>query len=313
MDRLLALPVRGDAFLYQRNNFYILIDGGSRGSTLARQLYANVPRLKVIDIAVCTHGDNDHSGGIATLLDDWPGKIGQFWLPGRWSDVVPALMTSAHEFVEALVEELLSLIRERPELNRDDLEVDDVERFFDGEASRELRPRNDDLRQIEEPADIQLERIPRVKEPEWMLELRERAREIAEHDSRAEKAFKSGKSRIYYRMRRRRASEALGRYWLSLIETAQNIRKIANQAVRHRIAIRWFDYGGFKDGQPASGGVSAFLIPVNAVGAVSASGRVSRPPALCNDTYSHQYREPCLLRTGKLRSEVESCLPAIRR
>ena len=66
-------------------------------------------------------------------------------------------------------------------------------------------------------------------------------------------------------MRRGVVGPGLGRYWLGLIETEEIIRKIASQAFRRSIKIRWFDYGGFTEGIVPRGGVPGLLVPINAV------------------------------------------------
>jgi hypothetical protein len=71
----------------------------------------------VIDIVICTHGDADHARGLASFLDHWslplPANelrqsrhIGQFWLPGKWADVLPRLMTDPRGIIADLIREL---------------------------------------------------------------------------------------------------------------------------------------------------------------------------------------------------------------
>jgi hypothetical protein len=144
MDRFVALPVKGDAFLYQRRGVSILVDGGYRATTLARQLRNFVPN-KRLDVVVCTHADKDHAGGFTSLLDDWNGQVGEFWLPGRWADLIPVLTTNAGALVDSMIDQLLEFAARRSDLNHEDLEFDQVEAAIEAEASAESRRRTDPM------------------------------------------------------------------------------------------------------------------------------------------------------------------------
>jgi hypothetical protein len=265
MQRLVALPITGEAFLYGRDGIHVLVDSGWSGSSLAKALRVCAPHLTRIDVAVCTHGDSDHAGGLATLLDHWRGRIGQLWLPGRWVEVIPRLLMDAKQLVNALVDDLVSLARDRTDLNAENLDAEEIERLLDTEAVRQLQPDGDDSDSDEPVTEIDRQDLDDFDEPSWMREMRERAEEIVAHDPVAQRAFASARSRVYYRMRRGIVGQGLGRYWLSLIQTEENIRKIARHAVTHSIRIRWFDYGGFEERTKPSGGVRGLLVPIDAV------------------------------------------------
>src|SRR4051812_38034551 len=99
MDQLIALPVKGEAFLLQRDRYHILVDGGGgsnrnsrpSGKALSNALLAVRPNLRKLDVVVCTHADGDHAAGLASFLDYWwtdraagPGRdirVKEFWLP----------------------------------------------------------------------------------------------------------------------------------------------------------------------------------------------------------------------------------------
>jgi hypothetical protein len=257
----------GQAFFYVRDGCQVLVDGGWRGGSLANSLSSYLPDVRRIDIAVCTHGDGDHAGGFTSLLDHWNGRIGQLWLPGRWAQILPELMLDPKPLVDALIDDLLATSRERPELNASDLDAEDIEKALDIDSVRESSPQVDDfyLNPGQEVAEVDSGRLDEFEEPGWMQELRSGAIEIIRRDPIAQRVFASARARVYYRMRRGVVGPGLGRYWLGLIETEEIIRKIASQAFRRSIKIRWFDYGGFTEGLAPRGGVPGLLVPINAV------------------------------------------------
>ncbi|WP_422631501.1 MBL fold metallo-hydrolase [Pseudomonas hunanensis] len=63
MEKLIALPVKGESFLLFRDGKVILVDGGYNGKVLAGAIEKVCPGLNYIDIVVCTHSDRDHAGG----------------------------------------------------------------------------------------------------------------------------------------------------------------------------------------------------------------------------------------------------------
>lgn len=68
MEKLIALPIKGEAFLLIRDGKTVLVDGGYNSHDLSRALKVHVPGLKKIDIVICTHADRDHAGGLTTLI-----------------------------------------------------------------------------------------------------------------------------------------------------------------------------------------------------------------------------------------------------
>jgi len=112
----IALPLKsGEAFLLrtpddQGNEWVILVDGGKAYGKDSRELgkiLAEVmPKIEHIDIVICTHSDADHSQGLWFLADDWyemGRSIGEFWLPGRWANAVPAILTDPSGFAAKLL------------------------------------------------------------------------------------------------------------------------------------------------------------------------------------------------------------------
>jgi hypothetical protein len=63
---------------------------------------------------------------------------------------------------------------------------------------------------------------------------------------------------------------------LDAITTVKTIALIAENAVRWRIPIRWFDFGQFKQKRRAEGGIKGFLEPMSAV-------ELYRPPTLTSN------------------------------
>lgn len=277
MQRFIALPTSGDAFLLQRGNVTILVDSGFKKDNLAKLLSKHVPELNRINIAVCTHADRDHAGGFTTLLDQWKptgnevcAPIDQLWLPGSWAGIVSQLFLEARKFSDILLKEMEEFDARHQDLNSpEDIEVilrevdESVDRRF-GDLWPDEGYFDEDLDSFDE-LDIDAEELNGFSEPEWMGEFRNRATEIIENEAGAVRAIQSVKRRVGYRVRRGHVSKAVGRYWLGLIDTADIIRQIAFSAIKHHVKIRWFDFGEFeKNGRP-QGGIRGLLRPVNAV------------------------------------------------
>jgi hypothetical protein len=266
---VLALPVKGESFLLRRAGRAVLVDGGLPSDLIANVLEQQIRDVRRLDVVVCTHGDRDHAGGLPNLLNDWAGRIGQLWLPGRWVDVVPRLALDPAGFLGELVRELdaqlkapsdevLGAIHEAdddaPQRGRRDVRSPPESRaagsadgWFDG-ADEALAP----------------EELP--DEPEWFGRLRLVAEELASDDD-SSRAFNAARRKVR-RRHKRLASKLEARmalYWLDLIETAKAIRGIAVAAIRHGMRTRWFDFEEFARTRRAVGGARGFLVPVNAV------------------------------------------------
>ena len=268
-DMVLALPVKGESFLLRRAERAVLVDGGLPSDRIANVLEQEVRDLRRFDVVVCTHGDRDHAGGLANLLNDWAKRIGQLWLPGRWVDVVPSLARDPAGFLNELVGELDA------ELTAPSDEVLSAIRAADDEApQRGLRDAPSPLRSQDagsvdgwfDDADEELnpEELPR--EPEWFSTLRRAKGELASDDD-SSRAFNAARRKVR-RRRKRLASKSEARialYWLDLIETAKAIRGIAVAAIRHGIPTRWFDFEEFSRTRQAIGGAHGFLVPINSV------------------------------------------------
>ena len=104
-----------------------------------------------------------------------------------------------------------------------------------------------------------------VDEPQWFAELRRGVEDVLQTRAEAERAFASARRRIRYRLAKGKIGVALAEFWLSLINTAENIRAIADHAIQHNVRVRWFDFDEFARTRKAKGGVRGFLMPLNAI------------------------------------------------
>ena len=269
-DMLLALPINGESFLLRRAGKNVLVDGGYKRDKIADVLKHHVRDVHYLDIVICTHGDSDHVGGLPALLDEWVGRVGQLWLPGRWVNVVPQLARDPAKFYNQLVRELDA------ELKNPSEEVFSVIGAVDGEEVK--RGSGQDIAPRPQASDVEpagewhdghgwsLDSEETLSEPEWFHALR-RAEEDLANDDIATRALKSARRRVNYRQKQL-VSELeirIARYWLALLKTCEAIRNLAVAAIRNRIPTRWFDFEGFEKTRQAVGGARGFLLPVNAV------------------------------------------------
>jgi hypothetical protein len=295
MDQLLALPIRGESFLLRRGSRHILVDGGGSlhkisksGQALARSLSTVGPSLRTLDVVVCTHADGDHAAGLASLLDHWrvpdgnggeeTGRIGQFWLPGRWVDVLPELMRTPETFLDGLIAALDQVVHEGPNLAQSDGADDDLVETLDAMVRRERRsamdrelnpegihPEPQTYHDLVGDDDVDLGGTEPLDEPGWFSDLRRDVDGLEGIRPKALKALESARRRILYRRAQGKIGAALAQFWFGLIDTAASIRGIADQAIRHRVRVRWFDFDEFERKRCPRGGVPGFLVPINAV------------------------------------------------
>ena len=113
----IALPLtNGDAFLLRTKDksgksWNILVDSGKKYGKNTRELALILsqvsPKVEHVDIAICTHQDADHANGFWYFAEDWydMGRtIGEYWLPGRWANAMPAILTDPSEFSARLMD-----------------------------------------------------------------------------------------------------------------------------------------------------------------------------------------------------------------
>jgi beta-lactamase superfamily II metal-dependent hydrolase len=113
-SRFSALPLgSGEAFLLQTEHegkhWTVLVDSGNLSAGTPHPLIAAIDKiasnLRRIDIAICTHHDMDHAKGFQSFADAWCSRqreIGEFWLPGRWSAAIPAVLFDPLEVAQRI-------------------------------------------------------------------------------------------------------------------------------------------------------------------------------------------------------------------
>lgn len=74
----------GDAFLIETEEKQILFDSGGSKSKIRDLTKHN----KIIDLAICSHNDSDHSNGFIGLLESPSYEIKEIWLPGIWIPIL---------------------------------------------------------------------------------------------------------------------------------------------------------------------------------------------------------------------------------
>lgn len=283
MDRLVALPVAGESFLLDRDGKTVLVDGGYASKPLAKELKAYDPDMDRIDIVICTHADKDHAGGLGNLIDESGLEIGEFWLPGQWIDSVEELLKAPRAVVDGLLRELDEIAREFPSRQRQENVLDSMVAKLDERVITERRQHRSNQVNSERPKDrpgsIEFDR------------LREEYSDTPV-DKAAKNAFESARQRVQYRRRREVIPTDLADYWLGLIKTAESIRTIAAQAIKHKVPVRWFDFEAFAKTRVTNGGTPGFLEPLNSVEAA--------PPPLLQLSY-----------LAKLSAVNEACLAFI--
>ena len=275
MEKLIALPIKGEAFLLIRDGKTVLVDGGYNSNDLSRALKIHAPDLKKIDVVICTHADRDHAGGLATLIDISGLTVGEFWLPGAWADSIPELIKKPQSTMKGLLSEL-----DRPPqgwFRNLPADVDAVAHHFEMVATAERREANSQRpaydfteREVPFPYKILQDDLEVEAEKDWYEKLNFEPTYRNYHRnrrqlSRTERAFESGRSQIRYRKAKGKVIPAVANYWLELIDAAQAIRAIAAQAIGHGVPIRWFDYNAFATSRSAQGGNAQFLEPLNSV------------------------------------------------
>ncbi|WP_075583558.1 MBL fold metallo-hydrolase [Caballeronia zhejiangensis] len=261
MNKLVALPVSGDAYLLQRRGRNILVDGGYGSRALISALKSPGIALSHIDIVVCTHADKDHAGGLTELLPSI--TVGEFWLPGAWSDSLPDLLKNPQHVVDALLAELDDL--EPGEAFDGDRHEDDDE-FESRVHSRIAKQRRELQRQPEGDSTQNNPGQPNESEGlGWLANLAENVDLDAGNDRLITDTFNRGRRRLRYYASKKFSSQKWVRFWVGLIDTAERIRKIAVLAIRHRVKVRWFDFGEYAKTRRASGGEPGLLVPLNSV------------------------------------------------
>lgn len=287
MDKLTALSVKGESFLLRRKDFTILVDGGYASKPLLAALLKLREPVTHIDVVVCTHADNDHAGGLTTLLDKGGLTVGEFWLPGSWSDSVPTLLLQPKSALNVLVNDLHNVSQRHP-IESDGVDDPRFHGLLKEIAARELEEGvRDRVQPAERVAERRLERRerepirtelgndgqrsrrrfeqPRPRESEELMSLRKRLEDIQTASDGMPRRLLAAKASVRSVVQSSGLHPQWQEYWLTLIDTLARIRKVAEQAVKHHVPIRWFDYTEFAKTRLASGGIDGLLAPMNAV------------------------------------------------
>lgn len=81
----------GDAFLLEKEQngekWVCLFDSGGSKSRI-KSLLNKHGGIKIINLAICSHNDNDHANGFIGLLELKRKKIKEIWLPGIWASIL---------------------------------------------------------------------------------------------------------------------------------------------------------------------------------------------------------------------------------
>lgn len=280
MDRLIALPVKGESFFLEKQRRRVLVDSGYSGTSLFSALLQQDPALTILDVVVCTHGDRDHAGGLGDFLDRWcrptstPGKtrrVRELWLPGRWADVLGEVLLSPRKFADALLDALDEVVSDPEKVRWLEWRVEDVQEGpLDSDTGEAVSAEESDFQEDHwgewsDADELDIHAQDHFEEPSWLSDLRRNAERIQETPAEAYKAFLSARRRVQYRRRVKKIDTKLAEFWLELIETAKNIRAIAASAIRHSIRIRWFDFEAFASTRVPKGGLRGLLMPLNSV------------------------------------------------
>jgi len=229
------LPSSGESFLLETEHDgarrVVLVDAG-RANFLREAIETKKHGNTVKRIAICTHADNDHSGGFPNFIKSWYGKsgktIGEIWLPAAWAIVD-----------EYLKDEMPNL----PKRLRSGAEASAEMCFADGEHRQERVFRRDgslvkNMRDaIEQYLEDAVNLDTRIS--------RKGGGEIAVHPTDV--------------------SEIARLLYAETKKTADLIARIIKSARDYKIKIRWFDFAPFKRRGCVGGGEPGFLIPRNSV------------------------------------------------
>lgn len=296
MKRLIALPINGDAFLLQSTERSILVDGGTRSARLAEQL--EYYRVDHLDIVVCTHADFDHAGGLVEILDVSSVTVGEFWLPGSWLLSLPVLLPHPEQVVEGIVQEAIFWGDRAPP-----------------DASHEKAPLDPTLGEGMRPRHAHVEKNHPFEKPQkkgdgsrglnWLKEWADTAEGCSggKHAD-AKRVFRNGENEVNSQVLDGRISSNVASTCIGLIKTAERIREIALQAIRHNVGVRWFDFGAFRARGYPSGGEPDLLIPLNSVELLSPPAPAIGLSYLARLT---PYNRECLVFLSPSYDEPDSC------
>jgi hypothetical protein len=305
-SRFSALPLGiGEAFLLETQhdgkNWAILVDSGYlEGGTpnpLVDAINKASPGLQRIDIAICTHHDADHVSGFKNLADEWCGAgrtIGEFWLPGRWAAALPKLLldpvglvgnlwSGALEVSEKMIDREVELRAQVSDESRIRYLAEQFEINSEFAAPRVADAAEDSAPELggasDEDRDRRLSRALGLTIEQLVdldISMEEGGRTPTDVLDEVALSVPTWGNSVWIASRPERMYTQAISMMLDAITTVKTIALIAENAVRWRIPIRWFDFGQFELTVQASGGIENFLEPISAV-------ELHQPPTKVSD------------------------------
>jgi Metallo-beta-lactamase superfamily len=275
-SRFSALPLgSGEAFLLQTEHegkhWTVLVDSGNLSAGTHHPLIAAIDNiasnLRRIDVAICTHHDMDHARGFQSFADAWCStqrEIGEFWLPGRWSAAIPAVLFDPLEVAQRIWNGALKVSKDCvPREGEEPRRATREEGLREAARRMQIHSAFSDLGVREEPRefeDIDAQESEPIRINRLARSLGVNSDELQALEISIEETNRPS-STILRRMERQshrwfdpfwlftlegdQAALAISLFWEAL-ETAKTIAAIAESAVRWRIPIRWFDFGQFE-------------------------------------------------------------------
>jgi hypothetical protein len=224
----IAIGVKqGDAFFMEKGDRRILIDGGGSVRTFPMQ-FMQVTGRNHVDVLVCTHNDSDHARGVLGFLRRLAAK--EVWLPASWMDRLSDLICNPENFWKELVADI-----EKLKVNR----VEDLESL--GEMYTMMM-----FESGGSPIEVNAENL--------LKEIRRNLR-----------ACSSFTFPFWKKSFNLWSCDKRCRLIIDAAKASNLIRKIVLAAYFSGSLIRWFDYVGNSKNLSSFGGISDFLVPVNAV------------------------------------------------
>lgn len=284
---LIALPLsNGEAFLLRTpdeagREWTFLVDSGKLygqdSRELAKILKEISPAVNHIDVAVCTHSDADHSQGFWYFADDWYAMgrtIGEYWLPGRWANAFPKILTDPSGFVADLAMGAADAGRDFTKAaNKTEFGLREAkygsasESFVEGQLESAVHV-------VEEGEHVEARAMAfGLSESElWALrsEIEETDDMVDPVSLALEETFIGENwgvtpvAAMIFDIKLDAALEAMTAF-KEVAETAKAIEKIAKSAIRYEINVRWFDFGEYAKSDRPHGGLPGLFEPCCAV------------------------------------------------
>jgi len=218
---------QGDAFFMEKLDRRMLVDGGGSVRTFPMQ-FKQVTKRNNVDVLVCTHNNSDHARGVLGFLRE--GLVAkEVWLPASWMNRLSDLISNPEKFRKELVADIEKL---------EAIKVENL--YLLGEMYLAMPIKREG---------------PLVEENvENLLKLFQHSHQS--YPSSALQPWKKYSNLWLLNKRYRLIIEA--------VKASNLIREIVLAAYRSGSLIRWYDYVGNHKYSNPSGGISDFLVPVNA-------------------------------------------------